>query len=70
MTWMSAICVVVMATYGRTLCWEKRNTVPKVSASFRDKAYMGEAEVGIQASSGAPYSTLLNSKEDKLEQIH
>ena len=27
MTWMSTICVVVMATYGRTLCWEKRNTV-------------------------------------------
>ena len=27
LTWMSTICVVIMATYGRTLCWEKRNTV-------------------------------------------
>ena len=28
MTWTSTICVVLMATYGRTLCWKKRNTVP------------------------------------------
>ena len=28
MTWTSTICVVVMAKYGRTLCWKKRNTVP------------------------------------------
>ena len=31
---MSTICVVVMATYGRTLCWEKRNTVPNTSGVF------------------------------------
>ena len=31
---MSTICVVVMATYGRTLCWEKRNTVPNTGGVF------------------------------------
>ena len=34
LTWMSTICVVVMATYGRTLCWEKRNTVPNTGGVF------------------------------------
>ena len=34
MTRMSTICVVVMATYGRTLCWEKRNTVPNTGGVF------------------------------------
>ena len=34
MTWTSTICVVVMATYGRTLCWKKRNTVPNTGGVF------------------------------------
>ena len=34
MTWTSTICVVIMATYGRTLCWKKRNTVPNTGGVF------------------------------------
>ena len=34
MTWTSTICVVVMATYKRTLCWKKRNTVPNTGGVF------------------------------------
>ena len=34
MTRMSTICIVVMATYGRTLCWEKRNTVSNTGGVF------------------------------------
>ena len=29
MTWISTICVEVMATYGRTLCWEKKKHGPE-----------------------------------------
>ena len=35
---MSTICAVVMATYGRTLCWEKRNTVPNTGGVFAVEA--------------------------------
>ena len=31
---MSTIFVVVMATYRRTLCWKKRNTVPNTGGVF------------------------------------
>ena len=31
---MSTICVVGMATYGRTLCWNKRNKVPNTGGVF------------------------------------
>ena len=38
MTWTSTFCVVIMATYGRTLCWKKRNTVPNTGGVFAVRA--------------------------------
>ena len=29
MTWTSTICVVIMATYGRTLCWKEKKHGPE-----------------------------------------
>ena len=34
MTWTSTIFVVAMATYRRTFCWKKRNTVPNTGGAF------------------------------------
>ena len=34
MTWTSTTCVVIIETYGRTLCWKKRNTVPNTGGVF------------------------------------
>ena len=42
MTWTSTICVVIMATYGRTLCWKKRNTVPNTGGVFVCRCYIAD----------------------------
>ena len=52
---MSTICVVVMATYRRTLCWKKRNTVPNTGGVFAVGAILQPMDItDVKRLRGAP----------------
>ena len=58
---MSTICVVVMATYGRTLCWEKKNTVPKTGWCLLSEKKKKQKKTSVEGAPAVEASYILGT---------